>query len=247
MKIHLQDLCLFKPFLDNRESALVTTVSFHRSFYTILRSPNRLSLTPCVPFAVSIWDLLAVVCQQQSSKETGAPWVATGKGHQWVKNVNIQPSSSNSHEETGMKITHFTQHRQGETTEDREGRDRLCIWVSAWTQLLKSWRKNIWQNRENMCICVCVCVCDSARKQEARLIKGVFGRGSSLVGVCLFIHSLSTLYWVKALVMRQGTGTKTCEGGPLPLHSFSLFFSPLPLNLLFPTTPPPSLYGIRPL
>lgn len=105
------------------------SVSLHLSLNT--RSP-----TPCVPFAVSIWDLQAIVCQQQSSKETGAPRAATGKGHQWVKNVNIQPSSGHSHGETGMKITPITQHQQGGNTEDREGRDRLWMRERVrWSQL----------------------------------------------------------------------------------------------------------------
>lgn len=104
----------------------IQTVYLSPSF-TFLQSLNPLSLTPCVQFSVSIWDLQAVVCQQQRSKETGAPRVATGKGHQWVKNVNIQPSSGHSHGDTGMKITPITLHRQGETTEDTEGRYRLWM------------------------------------------------------------------------------------------------------------------------
>lgn len=64
----------------------------------------------------------------------------------------------------------------------------------------KKLKKKTFDRIGRICVFVDVCVCDSARKQEARttdsvrLIKGVFGRGSLLVGVCLFIHSLSTLY-----------------------------------------------------
>lgn len=184
MQIDLQHLCLFKPF-SVRQLRISPSYNSLSLFYTFLQSLNPLSLTPCVPFAVSIWDLQAVVCQQQSSKETGAPRVATGKGHQWVKNVNIQPSSGHSHGETGMKITPITQHRQGETTEDREGRDRLWMRERVrWTQLLKSWakkklkgelerkinlkisskkqKKYIQQNREkgnSVCMCVFLDMC----------------------------------------------------------------------------------------
>lgn len=115
------------PGYNSLSCSLILPLSLSLSFSTFLQSLNPLSLTPCVPFAVSIWDLQAVVCQQQSSKETGAPRAATGKGHQWVKNVNIQPSSGHSHGETGMKITPITQHRQGGNTEDREGRDTLWM------------------------------------------------------------------------------------------------------------------------
>lgn len=98
--------------------------SFH--FYTFLQSPpNPLSPTPFVPFAVSIWDLQTAVCQQQSSMETGAPRVATGKGHQWVKNVNFQPSSIQRRRETRMEISPVTQHQQRGTTEDREDREAV--------------------------------------------------------------------------------------------------------------------------
>lgn len=98
--------------------------SFH--FCTFLQSPpNSLSPTPFVPFAVSIWDLQTAVCQQQSSTETGAPRVATGKGHQWVKNVNFQPSSIQRRRETGMEISPVTQHQQSGTTEDREEKEAV--------------------------------------------------------------------------------------------------------------------------
>lgn len=86
---------------------------------------NPLWPTPFVPFAVSIWDLQTAVCQQQSSTETGAPRVATGKGHQWVKNVNFQPSSIQRRRETRMEISPVPQHQQRGTTEDREDREAV--------------------------------------------------------------------------------------------------------------------------